>query len=60
MGNEPSKPNQPPAFAPPKEGDIKVVAASELPKLDTSRHQLPKPPVIKTKSQLRQEAEEEE
>lgn len=52
MGNETSKPKEP-GFTPPKppkEGDIKVVPASELPKLDTSKHQLPKPPVIKTKN----------
>lgn len=43
-----------------KDTDIKVLPQSELPALDTSSVALPKAPIIKSKRQLKEEAEEEE
>ena len=55
MGSEPSKPKEP-LLKP----DQNKIDTTTLPKLDTSKFNLPKAPVIKTKSMLKREKEDEE
>lgn len=60
MGQEQSKPPSLLDRPDKKHTDIKVLPQSELPALDTSGVALPKAPLIKSKRQLKEEAEEEE
>ena len=62
MGGSSSQEKKPPSLLdmPKKEGDITVKPIGELQKIDTGNFNLPKPAAIKSKSQLAQEALEQE
>ena len=60
MGASESKPASVLDYKDKKPTDIKVLPASELPKLETSKFVLPKAELIKSKHQLEAEAEAKE
>lgn len=61
MGNQPSQDKKLNLLdLPRKEGDITIKPIGELPKIDTKGFELPKAPLIKSKSQMAQEAQDEE